>query len=446
MSVLASRSPARSARVGLAAALTAGLVVAGAALPAQASEEPPPSDITMVQANIYSGLSTERFRSDVREVLSAQPDFVTYNEVPLRQDAVIAPAGYAVHRSMKNRYTAATAVAWREDRWTSVARGTQRISNYRKIPPGRKVRLGLRFVNWVTLRSDDGRRLSVVSAHLPPPVRGMPDLLRPSVTRLNKVVAELAPLGPVLVGGDFNVHYRSSRYPRDLFDASGLVPTFDTLQSYFPTGDHRGATIDYVFNRGAEQLLADRHHPIELYSDHDAVVAGLSWQVDAPAETQRLVSDPGGDEEARMRTVRALADIVAATGSGSEVEVVTSGFTVRPVFRALKGAARRGVEVRLTTRSSRLTFRERRLGRVLETVGVPGSSVRRCADDCLTSWRESGMAPGFVLVRDAKGRPTVRVDVNRTLSSSMVERTSRMVVRTGELGLQRGEQLLGSVY
>src|SRR5688500_5325858 len=53
-------------------------------------------DITMIQANIYTGLSPERFQADVREVLAEQPDFVTYNEVPFRNDEVMAPDGYAI--------------------------------------------------------------------------------------------------------------------------------------------------------------------------------------------------------------------------------------------------------------------------------------------------------------------------------------------------------------
>src|SRR5215207_3641603 len=63
-------------------------------------------DITMIQANIYTGLSPERFQADVREVLAVQPDFVTYNEVPFRNDAVMAPDGYAIYRNMRNRFTA----------------------------------------------------------------------------------------------------------------------------------------------------------------------------------------------------------------------------------------------------------------------------------------------------------------------------------------------------
>ena len=85
--------------------------------------DPMVPDITMIQANIYTGLSVERFQADVRKVLAVQPDFVTYNEVPFRNDEVMAPEGYAIYRDMTDRFTAATPVAWREDRWTAIDQG-----------------------------------------------------------------------------------------------------------------------------------------------------------------------------------------------------------------------------------------------------------------------------------------------------------------------------------
>lgn len=441
-------TPRQGARRSSLAAVTALLVgvVTLLSFPSPASaEEQPRSDLTMVHANILSQLSVERFRSDVREVLAERPDLVTYNEVPLRSDAVLAPAGYDIHRLKKNRYTAATAVAWREDRWSAVDQGTYRISDYREVPEGRNIKLGLRFANWVSLVSPDGRTVSVVAIHIAPPDDDMPDLLRSSVTRLGSLVETLAPHGPVLVGGDFNVHYRSGRYPRDLLDTAGLVPTFDTLGDYFPTGDHHGATIDYVFNRGADTLQAEQHRPVELYSDHDAVVTGLGWLVDAPAETQQLVSDPDGDAEARRLAVEAVVDKVRATQAGEELEVVSSGLGLRAIIRRLRGAVDRGVHVRLTTRSEVLTPRERRLKRVILRSGDPKSEVVRCLDECLSAWRNSGMSRGFVLVRDGAGRTSLRLDVNRNLNPAMVERRTRLTFRTGEIGLARGEEMLAAL-
>jgi endonuclease/exonuclease/phosphatase (EEP) superfamily protein YafD len=401
------------------------------------------SAVTAIQANIKSDLSTERFRADVSEVLAMQPDIVTYNEVPLRYDSVLAPEGYDVHRKMKNRYTKATAVAWRSDRWTAIDSGTIRVSNYREIPPGRNIRLGLRFANWVTLQGTDGRVLSVVAAHVAPLDDNMPDLLRPSVRKIGALVAELAPSGPVIVGGDFNVHYRSGRYPRDLFDDARMVPTYDTLGNHFATGDHHGATIDYLFNRGADVLGATQHRAVELNSDHDAVVAGFDWLVDSPEETQRLASDPTGDAADKRRAVTALSQAIAATEPGETLDVVGTGLAVRTVFRKLRAAMKRGVEVRYLTRSPELTRRERGLVRVAGDV-AGASSVAQCAGDCLRAWRQADMARTFLLRSDAGGA-VQRIDVNRILTTVMLQQRTRMVVRTGEIGLRQGEQMLAQL-
>jgi endonuclease/exonuclease/phosphatase (EEP) superfamily protein YafD len=403
------------------------------------------SDLEVIHANILSQLSVERFQADVGDVLSKEPDIVTYNEVPLRADTVIAPEAYDVHRSHRNRYTAATAVAWRNDEFTLVDSGTTRISNYRKVPDGRNIKLGLRFANWVTLRTADGRQLSVIAAHVAPLDDDMPDLLRPSVRRIGELVAKLAPAGPVLVGGDFNVHYTSGRYPQDLLDDARMVPTYDALGSYFPTGDHRGATIDYLFKRNARTLGVDRHSKFELYSDHDAVRAGYSWKVDAPADTEQFVSDPTGSREARRLVIAKIREALRGAAAGSEVELVSSGFGPYRLYRPVRQAISRGVQVRLTTRSETLTDRERNIARLIREAGSGRSAVVRCRDACARAWRDSGMARGFLLLRDDRGRAVERMDVNRYLNTSLLERSARLTVSTGEIGLAQGEKMLASL-
>ena len=449
---MAPRVPALLRRLVATTALAVtASVLSTPVLSAPAGAEPvaDTTDVTMVQANILTGMSFDQFSSDLRTVHGHAPDFVTYNEVPYRQDQYLAPDGYALHRSKRNRYTAATPVAWRTDRWTKVNGGTFKISGYTQVPDGKHTKLGLRFANWVTLRSADGRQLSVVSVHLAPLFKQdgkQVDLLRPSVSRLGELVGQLAPAGPVLVGGDFNVHYKSGRYPRDLFSASGLVPTYDTLGRYFPTGDHQGATIDYVLNRGADQLRAVEQHPDELKSDHDAVIGGFDWQVDAPAETEVLTNDPDGPAAARRAVVTEMTRDIESAGPGMVVEVVTADLTLRGVYRRLVAAVDRGVHVRLTTRSEDLTRRERRLRRHVTGSGDAQSWVRRCRDECLQSWRDAGVPRGFVLVRDPSAGSRLRVDVNRNLNRRIVANVSKMVTRTGRYGLAEGEQLLASVY
>lgn len=427
----------------LASTLAATVVGGPLALPAQAAEGSDP-DVTLVQANIKTG--TETFEADVATVMAQRPDLVTYNEVPYRSAATLAPAGYSIHRSVANRYTAATPVVWKHPEWTKVDAGTFRISNVREIPDGKHTRLGLRFANWATLRSTEGRVLSVVSVHVAPLFKldgQWVDLIRPSVRQLGKLVAQLAPAGPVLVGGDFNVHYKSGRYPRDLFAEAGLVPTYDTMGGYFGTGDHGGHTIDYVFNRGAGELAVTSHGRRELHSDHDAVIAGLDWQVDAPAETIEIVSDPQGTEEERLAVLRAMAGSIADAEPGETVDVVTGQLGKRMLMRRMKGAVARGVDVRLLTRSTSLTTFERRFGRYV--ADEAGSSLTRCRSACQDRWRESGMARTFALVRQAGGDPTLRVDANRSLIKALPERRTRLLLKSGDVELAEGERMLAEV-
>ena len=450
----AGGSPLRRAG-GVAAtvlAMAAGLLATPT--PAQATE---PSggtssgygDLTVVQANIYSGLTVERFQADVRKVLDVRSDFITYNEVPLRNDLVLAPPsrGWAIHRSHQNRYKASTAVAWRTDRWRKTDAGTYRISNWRGKPPGRNIELGRRFANWVTLVSPDGRVVSVVAVHVAPLAKGMPDLRRPSVRRLGGLVEQLSPRGPVLVGGDFNVHYKSSIYPRDLLDASDLVPTYDMLGTYFPTGDHQGATIDYVFGRVAGQTWAAAHRPIELRSDHDAVVADFSWLVDAPAETQEVVNDPTGDSTAQRAVVDTLVAAIEGAEPGSVIEVVTRAFAQRAMFRKLNAAMGRGVHVRMTVRNATSTRSERRLSRRIAEHDDSQSWFRRCVEACDVSWREAGGPPGFLMVShsDSGDNWKTRIDSSREFRQ-LIERQVVLEVRTGRYGLAEGGELLRAAY
>ena len=58
-----------------------------------------PGVIRITQANLLSGQPALEFQSDAATVLSNQPDFITYNEVPWRHDIFLAPPGYALWRT-----------------------------------------------------------------------------------------------------------------------------------------------------------------------------------------------------------------------------------------------------------------------------------------------------------------------------------------------------------
>jgi endonuclease/exonuclease/phosphatase (EEP) superfamily protein YafD len=425
----------RAAIVGLLTAPTLAVTTALAAPVAHAAPRTDGSDITIVQANLMSPQHYTRFQKDAAEVFGQGPDLITFNEVAFRHDSFLAPKGYELWRT-PGQYTGPTPVAWRTSEWTMLDAGTWQISNYRKRPPGKKTRLGLRHANWVTLQSVDGRVLSVVSAHISPTFKDgsgkLVDLLKPSVRRLNRLVEQLGSHGPVLVGGDFNVHYKSGRYPRQLFNSSGLQPTYDLMGNYFPTGDHGGHTIDYLFLRGADQLQVDDHYPVELRSDHDAVVAGLSWTADPVSTTEVVTNDPAGTRPLQRAVANRVASAVNGTEAGEKVQVVTRGLSLQPVFRALKRAHLRGVSVQLTTLSPRLTERERWLRTLF--AGRADSWVQRCRAECASSW-SAAHPPSELLLSGADGRPELQVEVSRRLRGTVITRRTTAVLRSGPKAL-----------
>ena len=436
--------------VGAVVALALGLSVLAPAPVATAKDNGVPTDpppvgqptVTMVQANILTTMKPEKFQRDARTVTSLGADFISYNEVPFRYDHFLAPAGYELYRDTSNRFTAATPVAWRTDRWTPVATGNQWISNWRGKPPGKVVELGRRTANWVTLKGVDGRVVSIVSTHVAPPTRGMPDLLRRSVKNLNKLVDKLAASGPVLVGGDFNVHYTSGRYPRDLLTQGQLAPTYDLLGAHFPTGDHFGHTIDYLFARGDGQLTATHQYPIELKSDHDAVVGEFTWVVDAPTTITSVVSKPTGTKPEKRAAVKALLAAVDAAEPGSTVAVRTPVFDLRGPLRSLRKALERGVHVQVMTANNAASGRERTLARAVAAQGDPDSWVQACGAGCLPAWKSAGMPRSLLMVSDAAGAWTTRFDVNRMIVADLTKLRSRVTVQTGPVALEGGAALL----
>jgi endonuclease/exonuclease/phosphatase (EEP) superfamily protein YafD len=404
--------------------------------PAEARRSTAGSDLTVIQANLLSPQADRRFQRDAREVLGYAPDLITYNEVAFRKDSFLAPPGYAIYRP-PGRYQRPNPVVWNTNRFTALDTGTFRISNWRGRPPGRETELGRRWANWVTLAGDDGRTLTLVSIHIAPKVRGMPDLRLRSVKRLGTLVGELAQRGPVIVGGDFNMHHRSAIYPEDLFAAADLHPTYDLLGNRFPTGDHGGATIDFLFVRGTDQLTVDTHFPVELNSDHDAVVAGMSWRSD-PDETITTVSNnPRGARVEQRAVVTAVRGQIGHAGAGDLVQLATRDTSLSGIVRALRRAAVRGARVQVTTRSTALTPREQRLRSMLH--GYSGSWVRRCVGPCATAWQSAHPVTKLLLTNEV-GQPVAVTDVNRRMDASAFKLRSRAVIQTGPIALSRAQE------
>lgn len=444
-----SFSTARSAGLLAIVALALGAVLTGPVATATATAPPAAkaarsnSDISLVQANLYTGLTVPRFQADVAEVLALGSDFITYNEVHGRNDEVLAPEGWDIYRDMTDRYTRETAVAWRTDRWTAVAQGSWMISDWRGVPPGKQVELGRRWANWVTLAGVDGRQVSVVSVHLAPLTRGMPDLLRPSVKRLGLLVNNLATRGQVFVGGDFNIHYPGAKYPRDLLAEAALIPTYDALGTYFPTGDHRGATIDYVMGRGNGQLVTEQQYPVELNSDHDAVYGGWTWLTDVATDVRTVVSDPAGTTSQQRAAVSVLAGAVRRSQAGATVRLATATLDSPQLAIDLKQAARRGVNVQLVKVGGRMTQRELGLQKVLTRDGNPTSWITKCVRECRASWRTHRL--GALVMTSDSGTWTARLDSNRQLSGSLLTQPTTVTVTTGQFGIDEGKRIFASL-
>lgn len=415
-------------------------------VPPAPEETPVPETLRIAQANIKTGMAVKKFSADVANVMAQQPDFITFNEVHHRSDDLVVPpgSGYAMWRDTANRYRAETPVAWRTDRWMPLEQGTHMLSNWRGVPKGKKVELGRRFANWVTLTSTEGRVVSVVSVHLAPETKGMPDLRRPGVSRLVTLVNGLAAKGPVLVGGDFNFHYGAKAYPADLLAAGKLEPTFATLGTVFATGTKRGATIDFVFTRGEGQLQATGHYPVDLYSDHRAVVADMAWTVDLPVTTFRITSNPNGTLAERRAAARELRRTVVQTPAGGRLEVHAADLRHVGLFRALRAAASRGVRVDFVTRTKKLTKREKKLRKHLRARNTAkGSTFKRCGKACRTKWRASGAAQGTILVTPSGlSQPTLRVDVSRKLNPNLVRQRTTVVRHTGPMAIAQAARTL----
>lgn len=233
---------------------------------AQAAAQVPRVSVRLAQANIYYDLPPAKWLADYERVRALHPDFITLNEAAYRTDAELAVDGYAIKRGYDNSSTRETPVLWRTDRWTEVASGTSTLTN-------RKVKWGVRAVNWVTLKHlTTGKVVSVISAHPAPTVPATQGLLTEFMTGLTALVNELDASGPVFVGGDLNVHYESGPYPTDALASAGLSATYDTLgRPDGGTGDHRGGIIDYLLYQPSKGVKATEQGKVEQNSDHDTM-------------------------------------------------------------------------------------------------------------------------------------------------------------------------------
>ncbi|MFT4082386.1 MAG: endonuclease/exonuclease/phosphatase family protein [Nocardioides sp.] len=382
------------------------------------------STIRVVQANLRSPQSVAHFQADVKTVLAQKPDIITYNEVAHRNDAVLAPGSYDMFRT-PGQYTGETAVAWNSKVWTAVATGTQMISNSSLKTKRQKVKLGMRYANWATLQSTDGRVVSVVSVHTPPKEYPVKRFLVPSIKRTAALVAKLGASGPVIIGGDFNMQYHGARYAKGVLASADMTPTFDVLGSSMATHDG-GGTIDYVFLHSAAQFTVADQYTKELHSDHDLLgvdlaLAGTTTNTGIVAGT--LTNNPASNPRAVVsRIIRTLN----SAPQGSAVHLATRSIQGSTLVRAILNADARGVKVQVLTGDRKPNAAERKLAKVLGT----RVSARRWAVNRPHGYLRQKLPAAVLLASESAGTAAVTQRMNRPLVLASQQLTTRLVTTT----------------
>jgi endonuclease/exonuclease/phosphatase family metal-dependent hydrolase len=394
-----------------------------------------PGVIRITQANLRVGLGVASFQSDVATVLSNQPDFITYNEVAGRQDVVLAPPGYALWRT-PGQYTGETPVAWRTDRWTVLNQGTATVSYKKAKLPWMKSYWGIRYANWVILQGLDGHIVSVISAHLAPDTEVTHGLQEVGINNLGVLANQLSAYGPVLMAGDMNFNYRGpAQYPAALLATYGFTPTYDVTGSWFPTGDHYGATIDYVFLKSAAQFSVVGQYVQELNSDHNAVTADLAF-ADTPLPVPvsftpgTFTNNPSGTRPSRRAVLDLMVKAVDNTPTGASIHLTTAKLGDKPLTRALKAAVDRNVHVQIVTRrpGTHPSAQEQSLQALLGDKVWKKDFAVGCDEECRKIDGRGNLPQTRLLISQAGVTPAVRMDVDapavysaaRTLTTAQV--------------------------
>ena len=172
------------------------------------------------------------------------------------------------------------------------------------------------------------------------------------------------------MAGDMNFHYGPAQYPRDLLASYGFTSTYDLTGTSFPTGDHRGATIDYVFLKDSSQFTVLGQYNQELYSDHDAVTADLAFTGGArhgPGQLRagRLHQHPERHPGRRRTVLDLMVKAIDNTPAGGSIHLTTAKLGDKPIYRALRAAIDRKVHVQVVTRRNHPSQQEQNLMNVL---------------------------------------------------------------------------------
>lgn len=432
---------------GVVALVGAGVLIASTSAPlghhgpGQSEEQTPVSltsaptvdpDVNVVQANLESPQSAAGFAADIKTVFAQKPDLITYNEVAYRADEALAPAGYQMFRT-PGKYTGETAVAWRTSEWNLLRSGTWMVSNSTAKTAAQKVQLGMRYANWATLQRADGQVISLVSAHTAPNTAPVQALLRPSLERVGQLVTQLAAAGPVVVGGDFNMHYRGARYARDILDKYRMTPTYDT--SKVATSTHNaGGIVDYIFTRADPAFTLKRQYMVTLNSDH--VLLGADLMMNGTPNPRAAVPAPKPAAKPVVLVNRSVPRpgtltkrIVAALNGaprGAVIRVASRNLSGRELTNAILRAHGRGVKVQVLTGHKASAAVTRRLARVLGKNPKAG----RFALNRPAAWKRSGLPAGCVMVSVSSGISALRIDSSAPLTKANQRKRVRGTITT----------------
>jgi hypothetical protein len=412
-----------------------------------------PGTVRITQANLLSGQDEALFQADLAKILANKPDFLTYNEVPFRLDTNLAPPyylppdgspayGYSIYRAAPSgdletdRYTRATPVAWRNDRWAPLATGTAQISNARGKDRGQSTELGVRFASWATLRGLDGQVVSIVSTHFAPEGTYSSGLTGPSAANLAALTTALSAAGPVLVGGDLNVQYRSAAYNAVPWATYGLTPTYDVVGSAFPTGDHFGNTIDYLFMQQAAQFAVQGQYSTVLNSDHNAVTADLAF-TSVPSGPPAffpgtVVNTPELGKVGRRAVLDLMVRAIDAAPEKARLQLLSSSFADTALYRSVKKAIKRGVKVQMVVGETRLTGKERNLLRKLGSTVNKRTFLVSCSTSrfCQRQVRTRQAPAAQLLLSQAGATSTLRIDADQPMANKAARNSTTATIST----------------
>ena len=396
---------------------------------AAAAKIEPGTGIRLVQANVKSGMSVAKTTPDINKVYAQQPDFITFNEVSGRSDAMLTRPGYALQRT-PGTYTGATAVVWDTTRWTKIAAGTYQISNMRGKTKKQKIEWGIRYANWVTVRNNaDGRTMSVVSVHVSPIDKYTQGITIPSYKRVAALAKTLSVHGPVVMAGDFNVNYHSKAYPRTEIAALGLVNVFDLWGSAPATHDS-GAVIDHVYLYKGDSLLPVTNLvTMPLNSDHRLLM------VDLGNVAARLgLFAPGAVSNSKSHRARAMKMFQSALSKapkGSSVHLATRWLPVKgstAIYKAIKKARARGVNVQIITGNTKPNAMDRKLVKLLGHKKKHKNWARR-----QVNWGKYHLPKALVLASTTGGTTAVRIDFNKPWVWKKQKRTGSVALIRADL-------------